>query len=966
MKTVKKIVAYFSLGDRNLSLEHRLFLSSILIGLAISIIGSIMVMILSLSLFPIIISLIISCFLLVVCYFARFKGIIGPFILPVILVSFVGIFAIWLAAGGIKGPNILPSSVILIFALLIVSVNYRLHVFLLYLTGVITVYLLQYFQPEIIVDYPNETARWIDSFVTTIYCSICIYLIINFIHKHYTFDKNLDLQKITERLRLATRAANIGIWDWNVEKDELLWDDSMYELYGISRKDFGGAYEAWAHAIHPDDKADTEAAIEAALTGKREYAAEFRIVWPNGSIHYIYASGQTFHAPDGKPIRMVGINYDITERKEAEKILKENESRFRAFIEQSPVAIGLFNLEGIGLYANQTFLKLASLNSLEEMIGKPAYEYFAPKFQEESKERTRRRVLGLPVPTEFESVFSRSDGSEFPVQLAVAPIQLSTGIANIVFLFDISERKQAMEFLRTSEERYRSLIDNLEAGVVVHAPDTSILLNNYRASLILGLSNDQLRGKAALDPAWEFVNIDDSSMAVEDFPVSRIVKDKKSIKNQIVGIHHPGKKEVVWVLVNGFPVLNMAGGITEIIISFIDITERLQAERALIKAKEKAEESDRLKSAFLANMSHEIRTPMNGILGFSDLLKEPGLSGEEQQEYIKIIEKSGARMLNIISEIMDISKIESGQMDVTLQETNISEQIKDVYKLLQPEADRKEIDLIYKSNLSLEEASVLTDRNKLDSILTNLVKNAIKYTSEGSIAFGCERAENAYLFYVKDTGIGIPKERQEAIFERFIQADLQDIQARQGAGLGLSIAKAFVEMLGGSIWVESEVGMGSKFYFTLPYSTKPSVNLSDKGESSYPESLNANSPSEHQLKILIAEDDETSGLLLSILLKDISIEIIQTTNGIKAVEICRNHPDIDLVFMDINMPEMGGYEATRQIRQFNRDVVIIAQTAYALVGDRELSMKAGCNDYLSKPISSRDLQSLTMKYFKKK
>jgi len=379
---------------------------------------------------------------------------------------------------------------------------------------------------------------------------------------------------------------------------------------------------------------------------------------------------------------MVGINYDITEQKEAEKILKENESRFRAFIEQSPVAIGLFNLEGKGLYANQKFLKLASLNSLDEMTGKPAYEYFTPQFQEDSKERTRRRLLGLPVPQEYESVFLRPDGSEFHVQLDVAPIQLSTGMASIAFLFDITERKQATAFLRASEERYRSLLNNLEAGIVVHAPDTSIVLNNHRASLLLGLSNDQLRGKEAIDPAWKFINQDDSSMAVEDFPVNRIVKGKKPIKNQILGIHHSDKNDVVWVNVNGFPVLNSADGITEIIISFIDITERVQAEKELIKAKEKAEESDRLKSAFLANMSHEIRTPMNGILGFSELLKEPGLSGEEQREYIKVIQKSGARMLNIISEIVDISRIESGQMEVSIQEININEKGKDQYFIL--------------------------------------------------------------------------------------------------------------------------------------------------------------------------------------------------------------------------------------------------------------------------------------------
>jgi signal transduction histidine kinase len=240
----------------------------------------------------------------------------------------------------------------------------------------------------------------------------------------------------------------------------------------------------------------------------------------------------------------------------------------------------------------------------------------------------------------------------------------------------------------------------------------------------------------------------------------------------------------------------------------------------LLLAKHKAEESDKLKSAFLANMSHEIRTPMNGILGFSELLSEPGLTGEDQQEYIRIIQKSGARMLNIISEIVDFSKIESGQVDLNCQRTNVNEKIEFVYHLLKQDAEQKGITISVSKGFQDEDAFFFTDAEKLCAILTNLVKNAIKYTDQGSVEFGYNRAGQqnyvSLLFYVKDTGIGIPFDRQEAIFERFIQADISDVQARQGAGLGLSIAKSYVEMLNGRIWVESEPDKGSSFYFLLP------------------------------------------------------------------------------------------------------------------------------------------------------
>ena len=384
----------------------------------------------------------------------------------------------------------------------------------------------------------------------------------------------------------------------------------------------------------------------------------------------------------------------------------------------------------------------------------------------------------------------------------------------------------------------------------------------------------------------------------------------------------------------------------------------------LVIAKEHAEQSDRLKSAFLANMSHEIRTPMNGILGFSGLLKEPDLSGEQQQEYIKIIEKSGARMLNIINDIVDISKIEAGLMKVDIKDTDINEKIEFVYTFFKPLVEDKRMQLFYIKTLPTKEAIIKSDSEKIYSILTNLVKNAIKYSNEGTIEFGyflkTDKIPAFLEFFVKDTGIGIPKERLEAIFERFIQADITDRMARQGAGLGLSITKAYVEMLGGHIWVESEEGKGSAFYFTLPYNAEPDEK-SDVKKSVPAESTDVRIKN---LKILIAEDDETSGMLTSITIRDCSKEILEAGTGIEAVEICRKNPDIDLILMDIQMPGLNGHEATRRIRQFNKEVVIIALTAFGLSGDRENAIAAGCNDYIAKPINRDKLLALIRKHFK--
>lgn len=258
-----------------------------------------------------------------------------------------------------------------------------------------------------------------------------------------------------------------------------------------------------------------------------------------------------------------------------------------------------------------------------------------------------------------------------------------------------------------------------------------------------------------------------------------------------------------------------------------ELEDRKQIMADLVIAKEHAEQSERLKSAFLANMSHEIRTPMNGILGFAELLELPDLTGEEQQEYIRVIQNSGKRMLNIVNDIIDISKIESGVMKVKIGESNLNNQMANVYNILKHEAEAKHLMFSYVNEFPLNNAYIKSDKEKVYSILTNLVKNAIKYTDAGAIEFGyslkSDTMEKAaeLLFYVKDTGVGIPKERQAAIFERFIQADIADVHAREGAGLGLSITKAYVEMLGGKIWVESEEGKGSMFYFTIPYMAEP-------------------------------------------------------------------------------------------------------------------------------------------------
>jgi signal transduction histidine kinase len=286
--------------------------------------------------------------------------------------------------------------------------------------------------------------------------------------------------------------------------------------------------------------------------------------------------------------------------------------------------------------------------------------------------------------------------------------------------------------------------------------------------------------------------------------------------------------------VNISPVTDEYGTISHFVAIKEDITQKKKIIEELTAAKEKAEESDHLKSAFLANMSHEIRTPMNGILGFTELLSDSHFSGEEKQNFIKIIQKSGQRMLNTVNDLIDISKIETGQMSVVLAPANVKEILFSQYSFFEPEAEEKKLNLVLNDQLQQSDALVLTDVVKLDSVLTNLIKNALKYTDFGTVEIGCNKQNNQLNFYVKDTGIGIPENRQAAVFNRFEQADVGDKRAYQGSGLGLTIAKAYVEMLGGKMELDSKVGFGSTFRFYIPAS-EPTGNCFNESEQIKPE-----------------------------------------------------------------------------------------------------------------------------------
>ena len=628
----------------------------------------------------------------------------------------------------------------------------------------------------------------------------------------------------------------------------------------------------------------------------------------------------------------------------AEQPLQESEKRYRELLEFAPDGFFQSDDKGRIMLTNSRAEKILGYTR-EELVAMNVKDLFCDPTLNDHPLNYDLINSGKTVIAE-RNVKTR-DGRRIQVELSL--IRNLDGTYQSFFR-DITKRNEQKRALIESEERYACAFRTSPDSISINRLDGTFVDVNEGFTELTGYTMEETIGKTSLGmKLWAEVEEREIFM--------NTLKKEGRVFNFEAGFRR--KNGTVGTGLMSAIIINF-GNIPHSLSITRDITERKITENELVLAKEKAEESDRLKSAFLANLSHEIRTPMNGILGFCELLKEEDLSQETRDHYLDIIAKSGYSLLAIINDIIDISRIETNQVKPQITPVNVDTMLLDIHDQLRftiPKDKKVKLEVCcYDNN---DPVIIATDKTKLNQILSNLLSNAIKFTEKGEIAAWYKTTDDdKIIFSVKDTGIGIDKKDQKIIFERFRRIENDHTIQFGGTGLGLAISKAYVEMMGGTIAVESELGKGTLFTVTIP-NIKKNLQADQPASASEGQTMN---PSQKEGCLLVVEDDEVNYKYISAVLKYNKLEHIHAIDGLEAVTLCEEDESIRLVLMDLKMPVMDGFEARKRIAAIRPDLPIIAQTAYALTDEIQRILDEGFTDYLTKPIDKTRLIQVVQSY----
>ena len=692
----------------------------------------------------------------------------------------------------------------------------------------------------------------------------------------------------------------------------------------------------------------------------------------------------TLKDASGNIIGMASLADDITERMVAKKQLEKSEEKYRSLFEKSFDAV-LILKDGFIADCNKAALKMFGYKDKPSLLKKHPSQ-LSPKIQDDGINSLTKSDEMINMALEkggcrFIWDHQQQNGLVFPAEVSLTSIKESDSPSTTIHAVvrDVTEN--------VKKERLEDVLFNISkaALTIVDFKEFSFFVRN-ELHKIIDTNNFFI---AMYNPETEMLNtpvfVDDKEF-VEEFSAKNsltgyIIRTKKSlflhekayldfIKNK--GVDLIGELSKIWM---GVPLLIKDECIGAIVVQSYEnenayhkndvqllefvadqistIIQRKNIENELNKALTQAQESDRLKSAFLANMSHEIRTPMNGIIGFSEFFLDPNITKDKQREYAEIIIRSSKRLLSIVNDILDISKIEAGAVTLDMESVNLNKSIDELFDFYIPIAKEHHLELICKKGLENYKSVIETDKTKLNQVLSNLLSNAFKFTEKGSVEFGYQLDGNNLQFYVKDSGIGIEDNFQNTIFNRFTQGIQNISKQHKGTGLGLAITKKIVELFDGEIWIDSG-NKGTTVYFTIPFRKSKVPQILSVIEEQKPTTPVKNK----MLTILVAEDEEYNMMYITELFSSTNYTIIEADNGKRALELAQKHPEIDLVLMDIKMPIMDGTEAMKEIKKFNPTLPIIALSAFAMESDKESALKSGFNAYLTKPLDRKLLFKL--------
>lgn len=621
--------------------------------------------------------------------------------------------------------------------------------------------------------------------------------------------------------------------------------------------------------------------------------------------------------------------------------LSLSEEKYRLLVESINEGVGLVNENEEFFYVNKAACDIFGFAE-EELIGHNLSDFMTPDMFEKIRAQTELRRAG--EVSVYEVTIRQKNGCLREIIITASPIGGAENFMGTYGIFrDITEQNAARRATEESERKYKAIFQTIPDAVSISALGGAILDVNEGFVQLFGYSREEAIGRPALEVGlWQ---------SVEDRErIIRVFLEEGKLRNFEVQLkRRDGQLIICLASVNTIYLHDQP----HLLSVMRDISDRKRMESELLAAKEKAEESDRMKTAFLQNMSHEIRTPMNAIMGFSDLLPSFFENKPKLKQFTKIIHQRSADLLDIINDILDISKIESGQLPVHIEEFLLSPFFADLETFFmgyRKKIQRESVALRFKVPIALAAKTIQTDKGKLKQIFINLLSNAFKFTPAGVVETGCFLLDDGQLvFYVSDTGIGIPVDRQAFVFERFSQVDYQVSRQYGGTGLGLPIVRGLVNLLHGQIWLESAPEQGSTFSFTIdykmaanPHQSQPDTKVTDPDVNSL------------QGHVLVVEDDPFNLEFIREVLLTTPLQVFFAETAAEAVEMLRNLP-VDLVLLDIRLPDADGYSLAPRFRELKPKVKIIAQTAYASVADREQALASGCDDYISKPLDVTEL-----------